>query len=294
MERIRQFFELYFDWLYIPQLHISDLIEIFIIAFAVYQIIRWFQTTRAWTLFKGIIVLLLFMAFSSIFQFNTILWILKKTLNIGIIAILIIFQPEFRRALEQLGSKKFFSSIFGFAEQKNEGLDGVTAETITEITKAAFEMSKAKTGALIVIEQDVALGEYESTGIPVDAKVSSQLLINIFEKNTPLHDGAVIIRNNRVTAATCYLPLTDRKDLNKNLGTRHRAAVGISEVSDSITLIVSEENGAISIAKGGQIIRNLDVEGLKRQLSNTQPDIGESKRFKIWKGRKKHETKTSE
>ncbi len=294
MERIRQFIELYFDWLYIPQLHITDLIEIVFIAFVIYQIISWFQSTRAWTLFKGIIVLLLIMAFASIFKFNTILWILKKTLNIGIIAIIIIFQPEFRRALEQLGSKKFLASIFGWSEQKEEGIEGVDTTTIGEITKAAFEMSKAKTGALIVIEQDVALGEYESTGIPVDARVSSQLLLNIFEKNTPLHDGAVIIRNNRIVAATCYLPLTDRKDLDKDLGTRHRAAVGISEISDSITLVVSEENGAISIAKDGYIKRNLDAQGLKRQLSKSQQDIGESKRFKIWKGRKKNEGKTSE
>lgn len=293
MERIKEFFELYFDWLYIPQVHISDIIEIGIIAFAIYQIIRWFQTTRAWTLFKGILVVLVLMALSSIFQFNTIIWILEQTLSIGIIALIIIFQPEFRRALEQLGRKNFLSTLLGIVDPRDIGLGDNTAQTIDEITKAAFEMSKAKTGALIVMEQEVALGEYESTGISVDACVSSQLLINIFEKNTPLHDGAVIIRNNRVTAATCYLPLTDNQELNKDLGTRHRAAIGITEVSDCIVLIVSEESGAISVAKGGQLVRNLDVEGLRKQLQPSVEETNSTKRFKRWKGRKKHENKTS-
>ena len=286
MEYIRQFFELYFDWLYIPELHITDVIEIIIIAFAIYQVVCWFQSTRAWTLLKGILVLLIFMAMSSIFQFNTILWILRQTLSIGIIAIIIIFQPEFRRALEQLGRKRFVTSMLGIVEQKDYEVEQINDQTIEEVAKAAFVMSKAKTGALIVFEQKVALGEYESTGIPIDAVVSSQLLINIFEKNTPLHDGAVIVRNNRVVAATCYLPLTDNMELNKDMGTRHRAAIGISEVSDCLTLIVSEETGAISIADGGRISRNLDVEGLKKQLRKLKQTANTTKRFKLWKGRK--------
>ena len=286
MEYIRQFFELYFDWLYIPELHITDVIEIIIIAFVIYQVVCWFQSTRAWTLLKGIMVLLIFMAMSSIFQFNTILWILRQTLSIGIIAIIIIFQPEFRRALEQLGRKRFVTSMLGIVEQKDYEVEQISDQTIEEVAKAAFVMSKAKTGALIVFEQKVALGEYESTGIPIDALVSSQLLINIFEKNTPLHDGAVIVRNNRVVAATCYLPLTDNMELNKDMGTRHRAAIGISEVSDSLTLIVSEETGAISVADGGRISRNLDVEGLKKQLQKLKQTANTTKRFKLWKGRK--------
>ncbi len=286
MEYIRQFFELYFDWLYIPELHITDVIEIIIIAFVIYQVVCWFQSTRAWTLLKGILVLLIFMAMSSIFQFNTILWILRQTLSIGIIAIIIIFQPEFRRALEQLGRKRFVTSMLGIVEQKDYEVEQISDQTIEEVAKAAFVMSKAKTGALIVFEQKVALGEYESTGIPIDALVSSQLLINIFEKNTPLHDGAVIVRNNRVVAATCYLPLTDNMELNKDMGTRHRAAIGISEVSDSLTLIVSEETGAISVADGGRISRNLDVEGLKKQLKKLKQTANTTKRFKLWKGRK--------
>lgn len=294
MEYIKQFLELYFDWLYIPQLHISDIIEIIIIAFVIYQVICWFQNTRAWTLLKGILVLLLFMALSSVFQFHTILWILRQTLSIGIIAIIVLFQPEFRRALEQLGRKNFVSSMLGIVEQRDEEMERITDRTIEQVTKAAFEMSKAKTGALIVFERRVALGEYQSTGIPIDACVSTQLLINIFEKNTPLHDGAVIVRNNRVVSATCYLPLTDNQEVNKDLGTRHRAAIGISEVSDSLTLIVSEETGAISIADGGHLIRNLDVEGLKKQLKRLQQTRDTNKRFKLWKGRKQNnEGKTS-
>ena len=288
MEYIKHFLELYFDWLYIPQLHISDIVEIIIIAFVIYQVVCWFQNTRAWTLLKGILVLLLFMALSSAFQFNTILWILRQTLSIGIIAIIVLFQPEFRRALEQLGRKNFVSSMLGIVEQKDEQVERITYQTIEQVAKAALAMSKAKTGALIVFEQNVALGEYESTGIPIDACVSSQLLINIFEKNTPLHDGAVIVRNNRVVSATCYLPLTDNQELNKDLGTRHRAAIGISEVSDSLTLIVSEETGAISIADSGHLIRNLDVEGLKKQLRKLQQVKDANKRFKLWKGRRQN------
>ncbi|MDE5966542.1 MAG: diadenylate cyclase CdaA [Lachnospiraceae bacterium] len=294
MEYIKQFLELYFDWLYIPQLHISDIVEIILIAFVIYEVVCWFQKTRAWTLLKGILVVFFFMALSSVLQFNTILWILQQTLSIGIIAIIVLFQPEFRRALEQLGRKGFVSSMIGMVEQKDTTVERITNETISEVAQAAFEMSKTRTGALIVFEQKVALGEYESTGISIDACVSSQLLINIFEKNTPLHDGAVIVRNNRVVCATCYLPLSDNYDINKNLGTRHRAAIGISEVSDSLTLIVSEETGAISIADGGKLIRNLDVEGLKKQLKKLQQEKNTNKRFKLWKGRKQNEAKTSQ
>lgn len=294
MEYIKQFLELYFDWLYIPQLHISDIVEILLIAFVIYHLVCWFQKTRAWTLLKGILVIIFFMALSSVLQFNTILWILQQTLSIGIIAIIVLFQPEFRRALEQLGRKGIVSSMIGMVEQQDTTLERITNETISEVAQAAFEMSKTKTGALIVFEQKVALGEYESTGIPIDACVSSQLLINIFEKNTPLHDGAVIVRNNRVVSATCYLPLSDNYDINKNLGTRHRAAIGISEVSDSLTLIVSEETGAISIADSGKLIRNLDVEGLKKQLKKLQQEKNTNKRFKLWKGRKQNEAKTSQ
>ena len=164
-------------------------------------------------------------------------------------------------------------------------------KTINEITKACVEMGKVKTGALIVIEQKVSLRDYERTGIDVDAIVTSQLLINIFEHNTPLHDGAVIIRNNRVVSATCYLPLSDSVEIDKEMGTRHRAAVGISEVSDSLTVIVSEETGGISIARDGKIIRHLDPQGLRDELSVLREEKGQNKKFKLWKGRNRNEKK---
>ena len=160
---------------------------------------------------------------------------------------------------------------------------------VNEIAKAAFEMGKVKTGALIVVERDILLTEYERTGIEVDAVVSSQLLINIFEHNTPLHDGAVIIRNNRVVAATCYLPLSDNMMLSKDLGTRHRAGVGVSEVTDSLTIICSEETGSVSVAAGGELERNVTIEQLKQRLGDRKKQPEEAKRFRIWKGRHKYE-----
>ena len=219
----------------LPAIGISDIIEIIIITVLVYQIIRWFKSSRAWTIVKGVVVLLLFTLVASIFNFDTILWLLQNSLAFGITAVLIIFQPELRRALEELGRKNIVASFLNFDTAVEEESFG--EKTINEIVKAASEMSKAKTGALIVIEQAVALGDYERTGINIDGRVSSQLLINIFEHNTPLHDGAVIIRGDRVASATCYLPLTDSLELGKELGTRHRAAVGISEVSDRKSVV---------------------------------------------------------
>ena len=274
----------YFDWFYFPNITVTDIVEIIILSFLIYNVINWFMKTRAWTLVKGLMVLGLFTVITVVFKFNTILWIIKNTISVGIIAVIILFQPELRRALEELGRRNIVPDVFSADKTvKNEKIND---NTITELVAAAIDMSKNKTGALIVIENTVALGEYENTGINVDASISRQLLVNIFEHNTPLHDGAVIIRNNRIVAATCYLPLTDRNDLNKDLGTRHRAAVGISEVSDSMTLIVSEESGAISIAHSGILYRNLDSEGLKKQLSRLQNKTTEPKRFRRKGGRK--------
>ena len=257
--------KMYFDWFYLPEPTIADVIEIIILAFVIYYIMLWFKRTRAWTLFKGLLILVLVFALAYFFKMNTILWIYRNTINVGIIAIIILFQPELRRALEELGRKSWLSDMI-VRDDDAEKDSKLSEKTITELVASAISMSKAKTGALIVLENNVALGEYESTGINVDAVVTRQLLLNIFEKNTPLHDGAVIVRNNRVIAATCYLPLTNRHDLNKDLGTRHRAAIGISEVSDSLTIIVSEENGKISVAQGGNLTTNLDSESLRRQL----------------------------
>ncbi len=278
----------YFDWFYIPGITLTDIIEIVILSYLFYNVMLWFKKTRAWTLFKGIVVIAIFVGIAALFKLNTILWIIKNTISVGIIAVIVLFQPELRRALEELGRKKIFYDVLT-RDDKNIRDERLNNHTIHEIVAAAVDLSKNKTGALIVIEQDVALGEYESTGINIDAAISKQLLVNIFEHNTPLHDGAVIIRNNRVLAATCYLPLTGRNDLNKDLGTRHRAAVGISEVSDSMTVIVSEETGTISVAHTGTLYRNLDPEMLRKQLSSLQVKDVESRRFKRRKGGKKNE-----
>ncbi len=279
-----------FDWLYLPKITVADILEIVILSYLLYHIILWFKNTRAWTLLKGIAVLLILMCVAYVFRLNTLMWIFKNAINVGILAVIILFQPELRRALEELGRKNIISDVI-IRDDKNVKNERVNSDTIQELVAASIEMSKNKTGALIVVEQDVALGEYESTGINIDAVISKQLIVNIFEHNTPLHDGAVIIRNNRVVAATCYLPLTGRPDLNKDLGTRHRAAVGISEVSDSVTIIVSEETGAISVAQGGTLSSNLDPEQLRKQLSSLQNKVSESRRRKKRKGGKKNEKK---
>lgn len=290
MENILSSFGNFFKTIYFPQIHVSDIIEIIIIAIVLYQVMGWFKKSRAWTLFKGIAVLALCWLVAAIFDLNTILWIFRNTISVGIIAIIIIFQPELRRALEQLGKQNFIATLFD--SSSSEKRERFTTKTMNELIKAAFEMSKNKTGALIVIEQNVALGDYERTGIPIDAVVSSQLLVNIFEHNTPLHDGAVIMRNNRIVAATCYLPLSDSLEINKELGTRHRAGIGISEVSDSMTIIVSEETGDVSVAVGGELFRGLDADNLRKKLSYIQNKSLDVKRFRLWKG-KKNEGKNS-
>ena len=269
----------------------SDVAEIIILAVLLYHILLWIKTTRAWTLVKGFLVILVFLLAAVLFEMDTILWIAEKIFNIGILAIVIVFQPELRRALEQLGQKNIIADILNMDSSKEEK-EIFNDRTAEAIIKACVEMSKVKTGALIVIENSVPLGEYERTGITLDAQVSSQLLLNIFEHNTPLHDGAIIVRGNRVVSATCYLPLSDNMELSKDLGTRHRAAVGISEVSDAMTVVVSEETGAISITYRSELQRNITVDVLREQLQTLQNKTAENKRFKkFWKGREKDEVK---
>lgn len=277
----------YLYWFDIPKLNGIDIVEMIIISFLVYSILAWIKDTRAWTLLKGIIVILVFYLLAAIFQMNTIVWLMGKIVNVAIIAVVIVFQPELRRALESLGRKNFLTGLFNLDSQKNQ--QRFEDRTVNEIVKATFEMAKAKTGALIVMEQDMALTEYERTGIQLDSAISSQLLINIFEHNTPLHDGAIIVRGDRIVSATCYLPLSDNMDLSKELGTRHRAAVGVSEVTDALVIVVSEETGAVSVAVGGQIIRNLDAENLKRKLGFMQNRSLDTDRFRLWKRRQKHD-----
>ena len=201
-------------------------------------------------------------------------------------ALLVIFQPELRKALEQLGSRNILSNILSFDDGKDS--QAFSDKTINELVRATFEMAKVKTGALMVIERGSSLKEIERTGIEINGLVTSQLLINIFEHNTPLHDGAVVIRGNRITAATCYLPLSDNMTISKDLGTRHRAAVGVSEVTDSVTIVVSEETGRVSVAEEGTLTKIADAEGLKKILATVKEETVSLNRFKIWKGRLKN------
>ena len=266
----------------------SDVAEIIILSVLIYHIMLWIKTTRAWSLVKGFVVILVFLLLAVFWEMDTILWLAGNIFDIGVLALVIVFQPELRKALEQLGQKNIITDILGLDSSK-EKEDVFNDRTADAIVKACVEMSKVKTGALIVIENNVSLGEYERTGINLDAQISSQLLLNIFEHNTPLHDGAIIVRGNRIVSATCYLPLSDNMTLSKDLGTRHRAAVGISEVSDAMTVVVSEETGAISITQYSEIRRNVTAEELKKQLSALQNKTTEGKRFKLWKGRVKDE-----
>jgi diadenylate cyclase len=290
METIISFFKDYVAWLSLPKIKLTDIIEIIVIAFAIYHVINWVKQTRAWMLVKGLIVLLILWLIASILSLNVILWIFVKSINVGIIAVIIVFQPEFRKALEQLGQNNLVSPLFNLSDSKDK-TERFSDHTVAGIVKASFELAKTKTGALIVIETDVSLDEFEKTGIAIDSLISSQLLINIFEHNTPLHDGAVILRGNRILAATCYLPLSDNMHLSKDLGTRHRAGVGISEVSDSLTIIVSEETGKVSIAAGGTLIRNVDGDYLRNKILIAQNKGTDVKKVKLWKGRTKHERK---
>ena len=253
----------------IPKFTITDAVEILIIAFMIYEVLVWIKSTRAWMLLKGILILLVFVIVATIFNLSTILWISNKIFSVGVIALIVVFQPEFRKALEQLARKKILKNVFNFDDSKNIK-ERFSTRTVNEIVKASFELAKHKTGALIVIENEISLSEYERTGINIDAEISNQLLINIFEHNTPLHDGAVIVRGDRIVSATCYLPLSDNMQLSKELGTRHRAGVGVSEVTDSLTIIVSEETGKVSLAYRGNLDRNIDGDTLREKLEKLQ------------------------
>lgn len=290
MEQLLSVIEKYLYWLSIPQMTITDILDILIVSVLIYEIARWIKNTRAWTLLKGIMLLVFVAMAAYVFQLHTISWLINNTMGVGVTAAIIVFQPELRNALEQLGRKNPIVNLFSSDESRDEKI-GYTDRTIQEIVRATIEMSKVKTGVLIVLEREVPLGEYERTGIPVDAKMSSQLLINIFEHNTPLHDGAVIVRSNRIVSATCYLPLSDSLEIGKELGTRHRAAVGISEVSDSVTIVVSEETGGISIAQGGRIYRGLTPQQLRDRLAVVKSDYSDGRKFRLWKGLNRNERK---
>ncbi|MBR6381380.1 MAG: diadenylate cyclase CdaA [Lachnospiraceae bacterium] len=241
-----------------------DVVEILIITILAYYMLKWMKTTRAWSLMKGLILIGLFLAFAYFFEMKTILWLTQNIVSFAVIALIVVLQPELRSALETLGKKTVLGTFL--SRDGKEKAEMLSEQSINEIVKACTEMGKVRTGALIVIERRESLAKVEETGIAVDGAVSSQLLINIFEKNTPLHDGAVIIRDNRISAATCYLPLSDSEKISKDLGTRHRAGIGISEESDCVTVIVSEETGRISMAEDGNLERNLSGDELRRLL----------------------------
>ena len=269
-----------------PHIGIRDIIDIIVVAYLIYIVLAWIKGTRTWALFKGVIIVLVVATIAYLFQLHTLWWVVSNAITVGTFAILVVFQPELRRALEQIGRGKIFESLLMSAESIEDGLSN---DSIEAISKACVHMSKLKTGALIVIEQETKLGDVERTGINIDAAISSQLLINIFEKNTPLHDGAIVIKNNRISAATCFLPLTDSMEISKDLGTRHRAAIGISEGTDAVVIVVSEENGIISYVKDGKIKRGLDSDIIKKILLSTRKKKRTELKKAIWKGWGKHE-----
>lgn len=269
---------------------VVDLVEILIISVLFYEVLIWIKTTRAWNLFKGIVIILIFVMIAAILEMNTIIWLAKNTFNVGLIALVIIFQPELRHALENIGGKRVFGKILDFGRNDSAKFSD---KTIEELVKSAYAMGKVKTGALIVVEDEISLDEYIRTGIDVDALITSQLIINIFEKNTPLHDGAIIVRGDRIVSATCYLPLSDSTFLSKDLGTRHRAAVGVSEASDSVTIVVSEETGRVSLASHGQIYHDVDADFLREQLVYVQNRNHEATKLELLRRRFKNGKKNS-
>ncbi|MBP5385545.1 MAG: diadenylate cyclase CdaA [Lachnospiraceae bacterium] len=292
LSRFSTFSDRFLTGLSMPHFRWTDGVEILIIAFLLYHLFVWIRNTKAWSLTKGLAVILIFVIVANLLHMTTILWILERIFGVAVTALVVVFQPELRRALEQLGRRNILSSWFRLDNTRIMG-ELFSDHTIEEIIKASYAMGRAKTGALIVIENRDSLTDYEKTGIRIDSVLSSALLINIFEHNTPLHDGAVIVRENRIVSATCYLPLSDNMELSKDLGTRHRAGVGISETTDSLTIIVSEETGRVSIAQDGFLYPNVDMEFLREKLAQLQNKVVEEKRLFFRKGRPKNE-KTSD
>ncbi len=241
---------------------VTTLVEVSIIAFVIYKILTWVKNTRAWALLRGIAVVGIFVLFAQLFNLNVIVFILQKSVIPALLSLIIVFQDDIRSGLEHLGRQKFVTRLLPEIKLSKT----ISKESVQEIAEASFAMAKVKTGALMVIEQNVSLEEHERTGININGEVSRQLLINIFEKNTPLHDGAVLIVGDVIKAATCYLPLSRNHSISKDLGTRHRAALGISEVSDSITVVVSEETGHVSVCHGGSLKTMNDEKELLKEL----------------------------
>lgn len=249
-------------WQEYPIKLVSVVLDLAIVIFLAYELLRIVKDSRAWQLVKGIAFLIVATAVSSLLNLHILNYVLSAIMDWGVILMIIIFQPEIRRALEQLGGTNRFSRFFGF----DKDIITKAKEDIYKVVIAAYELARNKTGALIVMERDIQIKDIISTGIPLDAEVSPQLLVNIFVPNTPLHDGAVVISNNKIAAAACMLPLASDQDIAKELGTRHRAGIGISKESDSIAIIVSEETGKVSVAKDGTLIADVREDVLKKIL----------------------------
>ena len=290
MQRVLSIIQSFLNQIHVPNLRWTDIVEILILAFLIYHILLWIKNTRAWSLLKGLAVVIVFVGIAALFNMSTILWLVQNVTGIAVMALVVLLQPELRSAMEELGQTNILSSLFNLDNTRTpEGR--FSDKTINEIVRASMQMSRVRTGALIVIEQTSPLQEYARTGIDMDALVTSQLLVNIFEKNTPLHDGAAIIRNNRIVAATCYLPLSENR-MDKTLGTRHRAGVGISEVTDSLTIIISEESGEVSLAYSGALTRNVTENELKERLVTLQnKEIQEARYARILSRRGKEKVK---
>lgn len=267
---------------------VTDIIEILIIAFIIYKLIEWMKNSRTWFLLKGLLVIAALFVVAEVLQLNTILYIARSALDILVIALLVIFQPELRTALERLGKES--AIVRFFTKGSNSSAVDVSEIARNEIVKASFALGETKTGALIVIEREYPLAEYIKTGIPLNSDISSELLVNIFEHNTPLHDGAAIICGNKIAAATCYLPLSSNLNISKDLGTRHRAALGASEDTDALTIIVSEETGNVSIARGGKLIEGLTEKELLKELEIISVDEVEANNKSFIRRRKDEET----
>jgi len=273
----------------VPHVGPTGVLEIAILSWMVYMFLNWVRDTKAWVLLRGVLLILAFVFFCMVFNLNTILWILGRVATIAVTAIIIIFQPELRRALEQLGSRNIVRSLGRVLLKPDSDEERMSEKTVSQLVSASFTLGQAKTGALMVLEQENSLKDIVRTGIDIDGIVTRQLLINIFEKNTPLHDGAVIIRGNRVVSATAYLPLSDNMKISKDLGTRHRAAIGISEVTDSLTIVVSEETGHVSVARNGDLSVVKEPEELKNLLMELVREPEQQSPFGFLKGKSKNE-----
>jgi len=271
MSTLASWFQVYvLSWLRPPKtIEVIDIVQVLLLSWIVYRLILWLRNTRAYALMKGILFILAFVVIANILHMEVIVWLLSNIGVAAITAVVIIFQPELRKVLEEMGHSNLFRTLFSSASKTTEK-KRFSDKTINEIVRACYDMGEVKTGALIVMEKESSLQEYINTGIAVDGKVTSQLLINIFEHNTPLHDGAVIIRDDRISAATCYLPLSDNMELSKKLGTRHRAGVGITEISDCLSIIVSEETGPISYAENGRLHVAVPQSELRNALQEIQ------------------------